>query len=121
MVIPIISFVLIRNSSILRFTEENVQQKSDSNSEKPAEDQVMRVVFTFLGVFGGVLILVSIFIVSYCIHRRRNVNKQINNGMHNYNIVLSTTLSIEKDFKKCMLLMNNHRGRTLLGRYLLLM
>jgi len=62
-----------------------VPPKSDSNAEKPAEDQGMRIVFTFLGVFGGVLILVSIFIVSYCIHRRRNVNKQINNGMHNCN------------------------------------
>ncbi|CAI6356936.1 unnamed protein product [Macrosiphum euphorbiae] len=60
-------------------TKENVQPKSDSNADKPAEDQGMRIVFTFLGVFGGVLIIVSIFIVSYCIHRRRNVNKQISN------------------------------------------
>jgi len=62
------------------FTEENVQTKPDSNQEKPVDDQGMRIVFTFLGVFGGILILISIFIVSYCIHRRRNVNKQINNG-----------------------------------------
>jgi len=98
-----------------------VQSKSDSNAEKPAEDQGMRIVFTFLGVFGGVLILVSIFIVSYCIHRRRNVNKQINNGMHNYNIIIFTTLSIEKDFEKVYALMNDRSGRKLLGRYLLLM
>jgi len=101
MVVPIIPIVLIRNPLILWFTEENVQLKSDSNAEKPAEDQGMRIVFTFLGVFGGVLILVSIFIVSYCIHRRRNVNKQISNGMHNYNIILSTTLTIVRNlFRK---------------------
>lgn len=79
----IISIVLIRNPSILCFTEETVQPKPDSNAGKPADEQGMRIVFTFLGVFGGVLILISIFIVSYCIHRRRNVNKQINNGMCN--------------------------------------
>jgi hypothetical protein len=62
------------------FTEENGHTKPDSNHEKPVDDQGMRIVFTFLGVFGGILILISIFIVSYCIHRRRNVNKQINNG-----------------------------------------
>ncbi|XP_026818055.1 nephrin-like [Rhopalosiphum maidis] len=60
-------------------TKENVQTKPDSNQEKPVDDQGMRIVFTFLGVFSGILILISIFIVSYCIHRRRNVNKQINN------------------------------------------
>ncbi|XP_050061787.1 nephrin-like isoform X2 [Aphis gossypii] len=60
-------------------TKENMQPKPDSNQEKPVDDQGMRIVFTFLGVFGGILILISIFIVSYCIHRRRNVNKQMNN------------------------------------------
>ncbi|XP_025196659.1 nephrin-like [Melanaphis sacchari] len=60
-------------------TKENVKSKSDSNQEKPTDDQGMRIVFTFLGVFGGILILISICVVSYCIHRRRNVNKQINN------------------------------------------
>jgi len=86
-----------------------VQPKSDSNAEKPAEDQGMRIVFTFLGVFGGVLIIVSIFIVSYCIHRRRNVNKQISNGMHNYNIILSTVLYLSRRiyFEKVCVLMNN--------------
>jgi len=81
MIVYIIDIVLIRKLLILCFTEENMQPKPDSNQEKPVDDQGMRIVFTFLGVFGGILILISIFIVSYCIHRRRNVNKQMNNGM----------------------------------------
>lgn len=82
MIVYIIEIVLIRKLLILIcFTEENMQPKPDSNQEKPVDDQGMRIVFTFLGVFGGILILIGIFIVSYCIHRRRNVNKQMNNGM----------------------------------------
>lgn len=57
--------------------------KQDSNPEKSAEvDRGMTIVFVFLGAVIGVLILMSIIIVSYCIYRRRNVNKQINNGTY---------------------------------------
>lgn len=74
------------NSKPVDVTEENSHLKSDSNAEKPTDD-AMRVVFVFLGVFGGVLILFSICIVSYCIHRRRNVNKHMNNGTYITNIL----------------------------------
>lgn len=59
-----------------------MQMKSNSNPEKSTGvDRGMSILFLFLGVFAGVLILTSIIIVSYCIHRRRNVNKQMNNGI----------------------------------------
>lgn len=60
----------------------NLQLKSDMNTEKSAQvDRGMTIVFAFLGVIAGVLILLTIILVSYCIYRRRDVRKQINNGM----------------------------------------
>jgi len=106
MVVSIYGFnrYLIRNPSILCFTEENVPPKTDSNSGKPADDQGMRIVFTFLGVVGGLLILISIFIVSYCIHRRRNVNKQINNGMCSWYSIIQKRSHRQGFLKKRMML-----------------
>lgn len=40
----------------------------------------MTLMFALLGIVVGCVLLVGIIVVSYCIHRRRNVNKQIGNG-----------------------------------------
>lgn len=63
------------------FTGDNVQLNTGLNTEKTAGvDRGMTLMFALLGIVVGCVLLVGIIVVSYCIHRRRNVNKQINNG-----------------------------------------
>lgn len=60
-----------------------MQLKSDSKSENSAViAEGMHIVFLFLGISIGITILVTIFLVAYCIHRRRNFPKHMNNGMY---------------------------------------
>lgn len=75
--------IVVHSNEYSCFIGENVLLKSESNPEKSTGvDRGMTVVFVFLGVVVGMLILMSIIIVSYCIYRRRNVIKHMNDGTY---------------------------------------
>lgn len=81
--VPIRGIIVVHCNEYFCFIGENVLLKSKSNPEKSTGvDRGMTVVFVFLGVVVGMLILMSIIIVSYCIYRRRNIIKHMNDGTY---------------------------------------